>query len=202
MRVHIAAGQDLWDTDGSLLTLQSDLHTAAEIEKFGRLSRGEIGKKLDSRVMANLAARANAAMAGLKKAMTWQSQQDLYSGSGPLLARASSQSPQKISGMGAPATLIQWNEFWGLAPPGITRLMDGSFDGQALRGKAAADPRSLTVADYRRTSHARAGWAVPEAKREGANISLVGPGPAYEAWKNTIEYHAWTEATHSNGAAN
>lgn len=191
--IRIIAAQNLWDTDAALLTLQSDLHSPAEIERFGRLSRGELGKNLDSRMLAGLTARANAALASLKKVVTWQSRQDLYSGSGPLLARASSQSPPRIVGMGTPATLIQWNEFWGLSEPAIARLMDGSFDGQVLR-KAAADPRRLTATDYRRTTHARTGWAVAESRREGANISLVGPGTPYEAWKNTIDYHTWTDA--------
>ena len=90
-------------------------------------------------------------------------------GSGPLLALVSSQSPQKLHGIGVPGTIAAWNQYWGLSPPGIAKLTVGTFDGQALRSKAAAAPQSLWPADYRRTFPGRGAWSPIESRLEGAN---------------------------------
>ena len=42
--LHIATSRNLFDTDGSLLTFQSDRHNAAETERIARASRGEMGR--------------------------------------------------------------------------------------------------------------------------------------------------------------
>jgi hypothetical protein len=37
--------------------------------------------------------------------------------------------------------------------------------------------------------------AGPDGKDLGADVSLVGPSPAYERWKKTPEYQEWLKIT-------
>ncbi len=192
--VHVAASRNLFDTDGALLTSQLDRHSAAETERLAQFSRGDLGKNAELRRGKTLAERMNAAIANIKKAVVWRSEQDLYCGSGPLLALVSSQTPKKLHGIGVPDTLAAWNQYWSISPPGIARLAEGSFNGQALRSQAATAPQSLSAADFRRTFPGRGAWRPVESRLEGANTALVGPGDAYAAWKNTIDYRIWLES--------
>ena len=192
--LHIATSRNLFDTDGSLLTSQADRQSAAEAERIGRVSRGESGKKAEPRWGKTLTARMNASMANVKKSVVWRSEQDLYSGAGPFLALVSSQSPKQLNAIGEPGTLAQWNTYWGMSPAGIAQLAEGSFDGQSLRGKAAAAPESLWAADNRRAFPSQAAWHPLESRLEGANTALVGPGDPYAAWQNTIDYRTWVES--------
>jgi hypothetical protein len=136
----------------------------------------------------------NTAIGNIKKSVVWHSEQDLYGGSGPLLALASSQSPQKLNALGVPENLAAWNQYWGLSPPGIVKLVEGSLDSPSLRSKAATAPQSLGAADYRRRFPLRGAWRPLESRLEGANTALVGPGEAYVAWKNTIDYRTWADS--------
>jgi hypothetical protein len=199
--LHVAASRNVFDTDGALLTFQSDRHNAAETERIARASRGELGKNAALRRGKAQLTPGNAVIANIRKAVVWHSEQDLYSGSGALSALVSSQSPQRLCALGIPGSLADWNQFWGISPPGITRLVEGPFDGQLLRSKAAIAPQSLWAADYRRMFPLRGLWRPLESRLEGANTALVGPGEAYTAWKNTIEYRAWLELLRLKKAA-
>jgi hypothetical protein len=199
--LHIATSRNVFDTDGSLLSFQSDRHNTAETERIARASRGESGKNAAPRRGKAQITPGSAVIANIKKAVAWHSEQDLYSGSGALLALVSSQSPQRLSALGIPGNLVEWNQYWGISPPVITRLADGLFDGQSLRSKAAAAPQSLWAADYRRMFPSRGLWRPLESRLEGANTTLVGPGEAYTAWKNTIDYRAWLELLRLKKAA-
>ncbi len=192
--VHITAMRNLFDTDAALLTSQLDRFSAAETERIARLSRGESGINGEVRRGKTLTERMNATIAHIKNAVAWQSEQDLYCGSGPLLALASSQNPQKLNAVGMPKSIAAWNSYWGISEPGITSLADRSFDGQTLRNKAAVAPQSVLAVDYRRKLPVRGAWGPPESRLEGANTALVGPGDAYTAWKNTLDYRNWLES--------
>ena len=191
----------MFDTDGSLLTVQSDRHSAAETERMGRVSRGEFGKNAAQRRGKSPAAPLLAALANIKRGIVWQSEQDLYNGSAALFALASSQRPQKLNAIGVPGSIAEWNTYWGISPPGIARLTEGALDGQSLRSKAAITPQSLWAADFRRTFPLRSPGRPLESRLEGANTTLVGPGEAYTAWKNTIDYRTWLETLRLKAAA-
>ncbi len=192
--VHIEGRRNLIDTDRSLLTFQADWTTPEEVERQGRIMRAVTDGTSNPTLRKLLNSRTHAALAGLKKIVTWRSEQDIYCGSGPLMALASSQNPQKTAGVLAPGTLAEWSEYWGMAQPGMSRLTEGSFDGRSLRAKAAADPRSMSGADYCRKFPNLGPWRRPaEAKLEGARTTIVGPGDSLEAWKNTVDYRTWTE---------
>ena len=62
----------------------------------------------------------------------------------------------------------------------------------SMRGKRA---RKLTPADFRLRADSAGYRAGKDGKDLGADVDLVGPGPAYERWKKTAEYQQWLKQT-------
>jgi hypothetical protein len=69
------------------------------------------------------------------------------------------------------------------------------FQGGDLHAKSRANPDSLTADDFRLRPDSAGYQAGPDDKDLGANIDLVGPGEAYERWKETPEYQQWQKAS-------
>jgi hypothetical protein len=63
------------------------------------------------------------------------------------------------------------------------------FKGDDLRAKWKDNPGQLTPEDFRLRK------GIVDDKEFGANVDLVGPGKAYEAWKQTAEYQKWRKDT-------
>ena len=58
------------------------------------------------------------------------------------------------------------------------------------------DPsEEITPEDFRLRSNSAGHRAGPGGKDLGADVDLVGPGPAYERWKKTPEYQRWLKDT-------
>jgi hypothetical protein len=96
---------------------------------------------------------------------------------------------------GAINTLAEWKRFWGApdgpaAVGGVVRYRGGN-----LPGKLTAAPESVTADDFRLRPDSAGFRAGPGGKDLGADVDLVGPGPAYERWKQTPEYRAWLKET-------
>lgn len=87
-----------------------------------------------------------------------------------------------------------WNRFWGLKDTGSSegniRFLGGDLHAQAL-----ADATRLAAQDFRLRPDSAGYRAGPDGKDLGADLDLVGPGPAYERWKKTPEYQQWQEET-------
>jgi hypothetical protein len=96
-----------------------------------------------------------------------------------------------------PKTLTDWATFWGSKDAdcreGLVR-----FQGGDLLKKLATAPDKLTPEDFRLRPDSAGYRAGPGGKDLGAEIDLVGPGPAYERWKKTPEYHQWLKETWQN----
>jgi hypothetical protein len=60
-----------------------------------------------------------------------------------------------------------------------------------LLARLEKDPLSLTFADFRLEKSSPGQGTGPDGKDLGADVDLIGPGPAYEKWKNTKEYQKW-----------
>jgi len=86
--------------------------------------------------------------------------------------------------------LADWNRFWGLkdteSSQGVIRYHGGN-----LRAKATADAEKLSPEDFRLRPDSAGYRAGKDGKDLGADVDLVGPGPAYERWKKTPEYQQW-----------
>jgi hypothetical protein len=91
-------------------------------------------------------------------------------------------------------TLADWNAFWGLkstgSSEGVIRFLGGD-----LISRAQTQPLKLTAEDVRLRPDSAGYRAGKDGKDLGADIDLVGPGPAYERWKKTPEYQQWLKDT-------
>src|SRR5262245_33797201 len=87
-----------------------------------------------------------------------------------------------------------WNRFWGLKDSGSAEG-DIRFLGGDLHAKALADAAHLTPEDFRLRPESAGYRAGRDGKDIGADVDLVGPGPAYDRWTKTPEYRKWLEET-------
>ena len=69
------------------------------------------------------------------------------------------------------------------------------YQGGDLLAKLATTPEQLTPDDFRLRPDSAGYRAGKDGKDLGADVDLVGPGPAYERWKKTPEYQQWLKDT-------
>jgi hypothetical protein len=100
----------------------------------------------------------------------------------------------------APGGLKDWQRRWNLTD---ASSLEGPirFDGGDLRFKAAAAPEKFTPADFRLRPDSAGHRAGKDGKDLGADVDLVGPGAAYERWKQTPEYQQWLNETGQQAVA-
>jgi TusA-related sulfurtransferase len=86
--------------------------------------------------------------------------------------------------------LAEWEAFWGIANTGS---MQGPivFQGGDLRTKAKDSPAALAPEAFRLAKGSIGKGKRDDGKDLGADLDLVGPGPAYERWKKTPGYQQW-----------
>jgi serine/threonine protein kinase len=204
-RIHVGGSNNLLDTAVALMTWQADWANEKDAELIGYHIRNAVADGPAVVTRKHPAQRATAVFYSFKEVAAWRSDHDLYlenSPSGRLLAIASSQRPRHLIPLYKEGSLSEWHQYWGTSAAGITYLSDNSFDGKALRKKAASDPFSLSAKDYRRVFAGRTAKRVLlESAIAGANTATVGPGDAYQAWRNTLDYQAWAEAPSRSGIA-
>jgi hypothetical protein len=90
--------------------------------------------------------------------------------------------------------LKAWEDFWGI---GDTGSLQGAveFQGGDVIKKAQQSPAALVPADFRLAEGSIGKGARADGKDLGADVDLVGPGPAYEKWKKAPEYQQWLKET-------
>ena len=86
--------------------------------------------------------------------------------------------------------LADWQRFW---KTGEADALEGrvTFQGGDLISKAALTPERVTADDFRLRPDSAGYRAGKDGKDLGADIDLVGPGPAYERWQKTPAYQQW-----------
>jgi hypothetical protein len=95
------------------------------------------------------------------------------------------------------STLAEWQDFWGLEALDSLQGLP-VFQGGDLWARARQDPEKLAPEDFRLAPGSPGKGAGPGGKDLGADIDLVGPGRAYERWKQTPEYQQWLKDTGQN----
>ena len=91
-------------------------------------------------------------------------------------------------------SLADWNKFWNLTDTGsITGAL--RYQGGDLAAKAAFNLDQLKPEDFRLAPGSAGKGAGTDGRDLGADVDLVGPGPAYERWKKTPEYQQWLNET-------
>jgi hypothetical protein len=93
-----------------------------------------------------------------------------------------------------PSDLGAWREFWE-SPESGSIVEPVRFQGGNLIARANTAPEKLTPEDFRLRPGSAGYRAGPGGKDLGADVDLVGPGPAYERWKETPEYEEWLKET-------
>jgi hypothetical protein len=93
-----------------------------------------------------------------------------------------------------PKSLEEWKQFWGAAE---ADSLEGRlrFQGGDLLSRTGAALDQLTPEDFRLRPDSAGYRAGPDGKDLGADVDLVGPGPAYERWKKTPEHQEWLKDT-------
>ena len=102
---------------------------------------------------------------------------------------------------GLTAHTLRYYERAGLLEPvgreagGRRRYDDADLTRIAFLTKLRATPEKLTPDDFRLRPDSAGYKAGKDGKDLGADVDLVGPGPAYERWKKTPEYQQWLKDT-------
>src|SRR5262245_60957746 len=101
--------------------------------------------------------------------------------------------PQPLPPHG-PKSLEEWKRFWTTTEAdsleGTVRLQGGN-----LLSRTENSFDELALDDFRLRPGSAGYRAGPDGKDLGADVDLVGPGPAYERWKKTPEYQQWLKDT-------
>jgi WD40 repeat protein len=135
---------------------------------------------------------ANAALAVLPRVVAWEGQHNLYAANRDFLNLTSSVPGQPP----APAPLhsvAAWNSLWQRDD---TMSLQGPIHYQQdIPAAARLAPQQLRPADFRLRPDS-AGYRAGAAGCDlGADVDLVGPGEAYEAWRKTPAYRQWLKDT-------
>ena len=92
-----------------------------------------------------------------------------------------------------PKSLEEWKRFWRSAE---TDSLEGRRPlSRRQPPRPTADLDQLTPDDFRLRPDSAGYRAGKDGKDLGADVDLVGPGPAYERWKKTPEYQQWLKET-------
>jgi hypothetical protein len=129
----------------------------------------------------------------LRRLVAWREQRNLYA-VGESYLRLGYHEQNSLHGEDRLKTAADWKQFWGSAN---LEMLEGRplYDGGYLRGKAASAPETLSPADFRLAPGSPGKGAGQGGRDLGADVDLVGPGPAYERWKRTPEYQDWRQRT-------
>ncbi len=90
--------------------------------------------------------------------------------------------------------LAAWRKFWDSPETGSIQGQI-RYAGGDLVGRLADGPAKITPEDFRLRPDSAGYRAGKDGKDLGADVDLVGPGPAYERWKKTPDHQQWRKET-------
>ena len=122
------------------------------------------------------------AEAALLRLLEWRGERNVFATGSTAVRWVADGKQQPLRG---PKNLEEWKQFWGSAE---TDSLEGGIRFQ--RGDLQATPE-----DFRLRPDSAGYRAGKDGKDLGADVDLVGPGPAYERWKKTPEYQQWLKDT-------
>jgi hypothetical protein len=122
----------------------------------------------------------------LAKAMSWAGENNLYP-PGPLIALGSWKQNRLLPNGSFCANLNEWSQLWGIPPTksvqGTARFQEGN-----ILAKVQSDIHAIRPSDLR-LARGSPGQGL------GADVDLVGPGDAYQRWKQSPAYQEWRRQT-------
>jgi WD40 repeat protein len=124
----------------------------------------------------------------LPRLVAWRDRGNLFAPGKNFLA---ANLPSTVLPLQGPGSVGAWERFWGVAETGSREADVVRYQGGDLRAKLPGAAEQITPQDFRLLPGSP-GKGAGEAGRDlGADVDLVGPGPAYERWKKTPEYQQW-----------
>jgi hypothetical protein len=126
----------------------------------------------------------------LEQSMSWSEERNLYPAQS-FVGLGDWKKGRLLPGGYLCGNVEEWCKFWGIGP---TKSTQGAarFLGGDLLSKLQTNMYGVTPADFR-LAKGSAGQA--DGKALGADINLVGPGDAFEAFRKTSAYQEWRKQT-------
>jgi hypothetical protein len=131
------------------------------------------------------------AAALLKQLVQWSEQRNAYS---PGLSLYLAKRGKLLDPTKEFLKLAEWEAFWGIEKTGSVQG-DIAFQGGDVWAKGHESPAAVVLDDFRLAKDSIGIGKRDDGKDLGADVDLVGPGPAYEKWKQTKEYQQWLKDT-------
>jgi hypothetical protein len=138
---------------------------------------------------------ADPAQAIVSHLLHWHGERNLYSVSRGFLTLSVGNGGTELLPLATPIeTLEAWNRFLNTED---ADSLEGQarYQGGALLARTRTAVEQLTPDDFRLRPDSAGYRAGPDGKDLGADVDLVGPGAAYERWKQTPEYQEWLKET-------
>jgi hypothetical protein len=130
----------------------------------------------------------------LRRLVAWKDENNLYPQSGKDLLKLTFNHDQPIPQARPRKSLTDWNEFWELTGTG-SRQGRIQYKDTDLWTTMTRTPDQVSPEDFRLVPGSPGHGQGPKGRDFGADVDLIGPGPAYERWKKTPEYQQWLKDT-------
>jgi hypothetical protein len=136
------------------------------------------------------------AEACLARMVGWQGERNVYLVQNflGLMSRTPPAGPWVGQPSKLPEGLAGWKQMWGSAEAGSVEGPVRYRDGDPL-ARIENALETVTPEDFRLRADSAGYRAGKDGKDLGADVDLVGPGPAYERWKKTAAYQEWLKET-------
>jgi hypothetical protein len=134
------------------------------------------------------------ALAACPDWLSWRDSRNLYSIRGEYLDVWPDPLESEEQILPAVQGLSEWLAVWEARETGS---IEGELRYRSLRlmNHDLEPPIELREEDFRLLPGSAGSQAGPDGKDLGADVDLVGPGAAYERWKQTPEYQQWLKDT-------
>jgi hypothetical protein len=121
----------------------------------------------------------------------WREDHNLYQPGFNFLSVGDHQRP--LEPMRPRRSLAEWQEYWGLEDTGS---LQGPirFQREEVFPTLPEPIETVTADDFRLHPQSAGARAGEDGRDLGADVDLVGPGPAYERWRATPAYQEWRKA--------
>ena len=131
----------------------------------------------------------------MPRLLDWHGQRNVYSVRRGYVALSVGKHGEQLLPLATPIeTLKDWNRFLN-AEDADSLEGQARYQGGSLQAKTRTAVEQLTPEDFRLREGSPGYRAGKDGKDLGADVDLVGPGPAYERWKQTPEYQQWLKDT-------
>jgi serine/threonine protein kinase/tetratricopeptide (TPR) repeat protein len=134
------------------------------------------------------------AEACLARMVSWQGEQNVYAVGSDFLRLLRASPWANLPPAKLPPGLLGWQQLWGSDETDSLQGQVQFPSGDPLT-RLQMMPEKVTPEDFRLRSKSAGYRAGSDGKDLGAEIDFVGPGPAYERWKQTPAYQQWLKET-------